>query len=125
MILCYPVITSGEYAHKDSFKCLLGEEASQELFDKMSLEKQVTEHAPQAFIWHTAEDGLVPMENSLLLATALRAKGIPIELHIYPKGHHGLSLCDNTVNKPEDVSAAAEYCAGWVQDCIRWIKEIL
>lgn len=125
MVLCYPVITSGRYAHADSFKCLLGENPAPALLEKMSLEKQVTENAPKAFIWHTAEDGLVPVENSLLLAAALQEKGISIEMHIYPTGYHGLSLCDDTVNKPEDVADCAKYCAGWVSHCIRWIKEIM
>lgn len=125
MILCYPVITSGKYAHEDSFKCLLGENPKPELLEKMSLEKQVTEAAPKAFIWHTAEDGLVSPENSLLLAAALLEKGISVELHIYPGGDHGLSLCDDTVNKPEEITEAARYCQEWVLCCIKWIKEIL
>ena len=125
MILCYPVITSGQYAHRDSYCRLLGEEPEPELLEKMSLEKQVTEDAPQAFLWHTAEDGAVPVENSLLMAVALHEKGIPVEMHIYPHGHHGLSLCDDTVNKPEDIGSAAIYCADWITHCIRWIKEVL
>ena len=125
MILCYPVITSGEHAHRDSFTCLLGENAKEELLNKVSLEKQVTEHAPKAFIWHTFEDGLVPVENSLLIAAALQEKGVPIEMHIYPEGHHGLSLCDETVNKPEDITPAARYCSNWIMHCMKWIKEIL
>lgn len=125
MVLCYPVITSGKYAHKDSFKCLLGEQADPTLMEKMSLEKQVNEYTPKAFIWHTAEDGLVPVENSLLLAMAMHEKSIPAEMHIYPVGHHGMSLCDATVNKAEDVNDCMRYCAEWVHRCIKWIKEML
>lgn len=125
MVLCYPVITSGKYAHDDSFKCLLGDNADPELKEKMSLEKQVNENAPKAFIWHTSEDELVPVENSLLLAAALQEKGISVEMHIYPIGHHGMSLCDETVDKPENVTDSARYCAEWVGHCIRWIKEIM
>ena len=125
MILCYPVITSGKYAHTDSMKCLLGDDPDTGLLEKMSLERQVTENAPHAFIWHTSEDGLVPLENSLYIAEALHEKGIDVEMHIYPKGHHGLSLCDETVSKREDISPAVAYCSDWVPHCIRWIKEIL
>lgn len=125
MILCYPVITSGKYAHKDSFLHLLGENAAEKELEWVSLEKRVTENAPKAFIWHTDQDGLVPAENSLLLALALREKHIPTELHLYPYGHHGLSLCDETVNKPADLDPYADYCSGWAESCIRWIKEIL
>jgi len=125
MVLCYPVITSGKYAHADSFKCLLGDNADPALMERMSLEKQVTGNTPKAFIWHTAEDGLVPMENSLLLAMAMHEKWIPVELHIYPIGHHGMSLCDETVDKPENVTDGARYCSEWVGHCVKWIKEIL
>ena len=59
------------------------------------------------------------------MAAALHEKGIPVEMHIYPRGHHGLSLCDDTVNKPEGIGSAAIYCADWITHCIRWIKEIL
>lgn len=125
MILCYPVITSGKFAHRGSFDALLGENPSEELLEKMSLEKQVTANTPQTFLWHTAEDGLVPAENSLLLAMALRENGVPLEMHIYPKGHHGMSLCDETVDRPENVTDGAKYCSEWFSRCIRWIKEIL
>jgi len=92
MILSYPVITSGEFAHRDSFDTLMGEKASPELLWELSLEKQVTVSTPPAFIWHTFEDGTVPVENSLMFAQALRLKNIPFDLHIYPKGGHGLGL---------------------------------
>lgn len=119
MILCYPVITSGEYTHEGSMKCLLGDEPDAELTAKMSLENQVTENAPKAFIWHTSEDGLVPVENYLLIATALHKKGIDVEMHIYPKGGHGLSLCDETVTKRDGLDDAAKYCSDWVPHCIK------
>lgn len=125
MILCYPVITSGEFTHEGSMKCLLGDDTNAELVAKMSLENQVTENAPKAFIWHTSEDGLVPVENSLLIATALHKKGIDVEMHIYPRGGHGLSLCDETVTKRDGLDDAAKYCSDWVPHCIKWIKEIL
>lgn len=125
MILCYPVITSGEFTHEGSMKCLLGDDPNAELVEKMSLENQVTENAPKAFIWHTSEDGLVPVENSLLIATALHKKGIDVEMHIYPRGGHGLSLCDETVTKRDGLDDAAKYCSDWVSHCIKWIKEIL
>lgn len=125
MILCYPVITTGEKTHPDSILHLLGENPDPELLEKMSLEKQVTENAPPAFIWHTAADGLVPVQNSLYLGTSLTEKGISVEMHIYPYGHHGLSLCDETVSKPQDIYDAVKYCSEWVPHCIKWIKETM
>lgn len=94
MILSYPVITSGEYAHQDSFNALLGDHPAEDDLDYMSLEKQVRPNTPPAFLWQTASDELVPVENSYLMAMALKKAGIPFEHHVFPKGMHGLSLAN-------------------------------
>ncbi|MCR5595355.1 MAG: alpha/beta hydrolase [Lachnospiraceae bacterium] len=93
LILNYPVITSGEYAHEDSFRKLLGDRYD-EMKDSLSLEKNVDPSMPPAFIWTTNEDGLVPAENSIMLALAMRKAGVSAELHMYAKGDHGLGLAD-------------------------------
>ncbi len=98
-VLCYPVISSGEYAHKDSIKNLLGSKFSPEMEEYVSLEKRVTENNPPTFLWHTFEDGCVPVQNSLLFASALKEKNVPFELHIFPSGGHGLSLADPETNR--------------------------
>lgn len=90
MVLCYPVITSGEYAHEGSIHLLIGEDKS--LLDKVSLEKHVNPQTPPTFIWTTKEDQAVPYENSLMYADALRQNNIPFSLKVYEKGCHGLSL---------------------------------
>lgn len=91
LILSYPVITSGEYAHRGSFEMLLGNQYD-ELVNEMSLENKVNKDTPKTFLWHTFEDATVPVENSLMFMQALRKHNIPFECHIYPKGGHGLSL---------------------------------
>ena len=91
MILCYPVITSGKYAHSGSFKNLLGKEYSKRKRE-FSLETRVTKESAPAFIWHTVEDQAVPVENSFLLAEAMRKNGVVHELHIFPHGPHGMQL---------------------------------
>jgi acetyl esterase/lipase len=63
----------------------------------VSLENQVTEDTPPAFLWHTQEDGTVPVENTLMFASALRRANVPFELHGYQHGGHGLSLSDPEV----------------------------
>lgn len=93
LILGYPVITSGEFAHDGSFDNLCGDDEA--LREHMSLEFQVTKDTPPTFLWHTFTDSCVPLENSLLFAGALRRKGIPFELHVYPKGPHGLATASD------------------------------
>ncbi len=92
-ILCYPVIALGEkFTHMGSQKNLLGQDASPELIEKLSNEKQVTAQNPPTFLWHTAEDPVVKVENSLRFFAALQNAGVPAELHVYEKGRHGLGL---------------------------------
>lgn len=89
VILSYPVITSGDCAHRGSFTALLGADASEEELEYISLEKQVTEDMPPCFLWQTATDELVPVQNSFLFAQALQEKKIPYAFHVFSKGKHG------------------------------------
>lgn len=93
-ILSYPVITSGEKAHQGSFQALLGAQATAEELKYMSLETQVTADTPPCFLWQTATDEAVPVENSYLFARALREKGVAFAHHVFSCGKHGLSLAN-------------------------------
>lgn len=120
MLLSYPVITSGEYAHRGSFENLCGVEEN-ELWKKLSLENQVTGKTPPTFLWGTFEDQSVPMENSLLLVSALRRAGVPVEYHLYPKGVHGLALA-NRLTKTADGRALQKECTTWVELAHTWME---
>lgn len=122
LILCYPVITTGEFAHRGSVENLLGEKAdSPEWLEKLSLEKQVTDKTPQTFIWHTFTDGSVPMENSLLFVSALRKAGVNTEFHLYPAGGHGLGLANRLTQNPNG-NAMQEECTTWISLVHTWIE---
>jgi acetyl esterase/lipase len=123
LILSYPVITSGEFAHRDSFVALL-QERYDELIHSMSLENLVTENTPPAFLWHTFEDGLVPVENSLFFAKSLNAKKIPFELHVYPKGGHGLSLATEETRSMYDKGPLQSECQNWITMAGNWIRNL-
>lgn len=92
--LGYAVLTSGKFAHRDSFTNLLGpqDQANEKLLREVSLEFQVDSQTPPTFLWHTMTDDLVPVENSTIFALALKDHGVPAEVHLYPQGGHGLSL---------------------------------
>ncbi|HBQ64067.1 MAG TPA: acetylesterase [Clostridiales bacterium] len=121
-ILAYPVITAGEFVHKGSFLNLLGPDPDPGMTALMSLENQVHEGTPPAFLWHTVEDKGVPVENSLLYAQGLRKLGIPYELHVYPKGPHGLSLATRETARSE--SQLNSRVSGWIHLCTGWLKEL-
>ena len=122
MILAYPVITSGEYAHRGSIENLLGD-AYESLKDEVSLEKCVREDTPPAFLWHTREDGSVPVENSLLMAQALSRQGVSFELHIWQRGEHGLSLASDQVY-PAGADRIRPECQEWIDLAARWLRQL-
>ena len=90
-VLSYPVITSGKYANRESFLALLGADPSEEELEYMTLEKQVTADMPPCFLWQTASDKSVPVENSYLFAQALKNSGVPYAHHVFSDGVHGMS----------------------------------
>ena len=123
LMLSYPVITSGEKAHQGSFECLLGDDYKNEEKRKaLSLEKCVTKDTPPTFLWHTAPDDTVPVENSLLFFRALHALDIPAELHIYPVGSHGLGLATEETMRAEDGYGVQEECQSWIGLAGDWMK---
>jgi acetyl esterase/lipase len=117
-ILCYPVITMGDETHHGSRDNLLGKNPSPELIKELSNELHVTKETPPCFIYHSAEDKVVPVENSLMFAGALRRAGVPFDLHIYEKGQHGSGLGFIPYDK---------YVQGklhpWTRNCEYWLKE--
>ena len=113
-ILCYPVITMGTNTHAGSKNNLLGKDPSPELVKLLSNELQVTKETPPCFLFHTYEDTAVPVENSLAFTAALRKAGVPLDLHIYQKGRHGIGLGD----KPPFA-----HVHPWANDCLLWLKE--
>lgn len=118
LILCYPVLAGGEYAHEDSFRALLGEKDCPELRELVSLDKQVAAQMPPVFLWHTFEDQRVPVRGVLLLCRELVRAGVPLELHLYPRGLHGLSLANPLVSGPERVLPKVQ---SWIRFAKQWI----
>lgn len=120
LMLSYPVITSGPFAHEDSFRKLLGERYEEEK-DGLSLEKQVTKDTPPVFLWHTATDDCVPVENSLLFFTALHNAGVEVEMHIYPRGGHGLGLANEETSTSNGYGVQKE-CQSWITLAETWLR---
>lgn len=124
MMLCYPVITSGEFAHKGSFDNLLDENISEVEREKLSLEKLVSKETPQTFLWHTFDDGAVPVQNSLFFANSLASNNVPFELHIYPNGVHGLSLCEELTAMNGQSEHINQHAGTWFKLAVEWIKNL-
>lgn len=116
VILGYPVVTAGEYAHRGSFVQLSGSEDTAK-HQPFTLEDKITAHTPPVFVWHTMEDQTVPVENTLMLVSALHRAGVPCEAHLFEKGVHGTSI------STAEVDAADAHRAHWVQLCVEWLGQ--
>lgn len=112
-VLFYPVISMvPDVTHGGSRQNLLGNNPSQELEDKYTLEKQVNAHTPQAFIMLSADDGAVPPANGIHYFEALLQHQVPATLHVYPTGGHGWGFRD-----------AFTYKRQWTGELEKWLRE--
>ena len=115
-VLCYAVISMGEFTHGGSKKNLVGDNPDPALVDLLSNEKQVSKDTPPCFIWHTWEDKAVKLENSLMFAGALQRAGVPFDLHVYEKGAHGIGLSQGKNG------VASDDVHPWGKDLVFWLK---
>lgn len=115
LVLCYPVITMGEFAHRESADNVTG--GDPKLRGLLSLEHHVTAHMPPTFVWHCVGDESVPVENTMLLTAAMQRAGVPYECHLFAGGAHGISMCNREVETP---NAA---CAKWRELCATWLND--
>lgn len=96
-ILCYPVIALGKpFTHRGSQNNLLGPDADAELVQSLSNETRVSNQTPPTFLFHTAADKTVPVQNSLVYYEACVSHGVDVEMHLFNNGHHGLGLAAST-----------------------------
>ena len=122
-VLCYPVISADPVvAHMGSFECLLGHlPLTAEETERFSCDRLVRDTTPPAFLWHTSEDECVPVQNSLRYATALANHHVPFELHIFPYGYHGMSICTRETLDGE-ITPGMQHAQCWVEESCRWLK---
>jgi acetyl esterase/lipase len=113
-LLIYPVISFDvSFTHSGTRKNLIGDNPSEEAVRHFSNELQITDKTPPAFLVHSADDKVVPIQNSIVYFEGLQNYSIPSELHIFQKGGHGYGL------SPEKGTQSA-----WPGLCIRWLKEL-
>lgn len=112
MILMYPVISFMDSSvHVGSSEALLGKNPDRNLLILYSNELQVREDTPPAFFVHADDDKGVPVENTLLMYKAMRAKNIPAELHILSEGEHGFGL-----------GTGNDHISSWTNNLKLWLK---
>lgn len=109
LVLCYPVITMGEFTHKVSRQIFLGAFSGKAEREKASVELNITSDYPPTFAWHNKDDNSVDVQNSIMLHKALDEKGIQNELHLYETGGHGIGL------------AEGKDAEGWIDKAIEFL----
>jgi acetyl esterase/lipase len=93
LILGYPVVSfDPAIMHAGSRRSLLGENPDPKLVEDLSNELRVTPQTPPTFLFHTANDPAVPVENSVRFFLALRQAKVPAEMHIFENGAHGVGM---------------------------------
>lgn len=112
----YPVVSmTAPAAHPGSRELLIGKNAGAALERAHSPHLNVPADAPPVFLLHAEDDATVPVENALLLRAGLRARGIPVETHLFARGGHGFGL-RGTPGKPVAV---------WPELFVEWAKGLL
>ncbi len=119
VVLCYPVLSAGAATHGATIQNVSGGDKA--LMQKLSLETRVTPDTPPCFMWHTADDAVVSVQNSLLFASALSDSKVPFELHVFERGAHGLSLSNDTVASAGTRAARPEV-AQWFALMLGWLS---
>lgn len=121
-ILCYPVIKlTAPIGHEGSGKNLLGGQHSEKMVDELCPELIADESVPPAFIWHTFDDQVVNVINSLDYAKRIRELGGEAEVHIFPNGHHGMGLSLRTDDEAELLRG---HVRQWSELLINWLRYI-
>ena len=105
------------------YPCILDSISPILAFPVPSLDVKVDAQTPASFIIAACEDGTVPIKNSLAYANALENAGIPFEMHIYEKGHHGFSLAEPTLFSYRDSAEYNAHIKGWFDLCITWLNK--
>lgn len=108
-ILCYPVISLTEFSHQGTSDFFSGGDDA--VREKFSIQKSVHKDMPPLFVWHTITDNAVDVRNVLMLAESCHEKGVPMELHIFPDGPHGMGVPDGH-----------PYVARWTGFCKDWLE---
>jgi len=118
MVLCYPVISCCEYAHRGSFENL-SDDRSPKSEVELSIDKNVDCATPPTFLFHTAADQAVPVENSLLMASALSRYDVPFDLHIFNHGVHGIGLANGDSPTP-----LVPHSDMWPKNLKNWLESM-
>ncbi len=114
-ILCYPVIAFDQKDHSQRKPTKLAWREPGPCVDRAVVERAASdgENAADVSVPHGRRHSAVPVENSVQYFAACKKNGVPAELHVFPKGRHGLGLAKDTPGASQ-----------WPELCERWLRSI-
>lgn len=119
-VLCYAVLSTGEITHGGTAQVISG--GDPDLRAALSVPERVTKDCPPVFLWHTVNDGAVPVKNSVLMAEACAKAGVPFEMHLFEDGPHGLSLGDEETSGGEGDFMYRPDVQSWFPLMLSWLS---
>ncbi|MCM1289644.1 MAG: alpha/beta hydrolase [Corallococcus sp.] len=119
VVLCYGVVSYDKSnTHISTFDVV--SDGGKIDLNKVDPVQLVTDKTSPAFLWHTADDTVVPFTNSVNYALALKKHNVPFELHVFQNGCHGLSLAtEESACNSETVNVSAQQ---WVELALNWLS---
>jgi acetyl esterase/lipase len=111
-VLGYAITSMETASYRPARLILLGAHATPELRRATSLDALVTSSSPPFFLWHTAEDIVVPPEHTYRLAASLASQRVPHAAHVFAHGPHGLGLAEGA----GDAAAWTTLAAAWIAE---------
>ncbi|ADD40521.1 alpha/beta hydrolase [Stackebrandtia nassauensis] len=93
------------------------------LKDELSPAKHVDSTVCPTFVWATSEDP-PGLPNALEWTRVLAEAGVPVELHVLPRGGHGIGLADGVEygGQGHVFIKRDAHTATWTDSCERWLR---
>lgn len=126
VILAYPVVSTAHKTHARTFEVISGKrfcDLTDEDKARLSLELRANSDSAPMFIWHTAEDQIVPVDGTLALTQRYVDLGLRVNMRLYPYGHHGVALA-NSITKRDYPYSVQPLAEAWVDDSVAWLKTL-
>jgi acetyl esterase/lipase len=113
LVLLYPVISAVAPYHHRSFDNWFDAGTPESLRADVSPEKHVTKETPPVILFHALDDTNVVADNSIDFTRACQAAGVPVELHLFPRGGHGRAFAYDAEVSPRWRTLLQEWLANW------------
>ena len=116
-IISYGVLALDVYARAGTtpLKTLIGDHPTQAQIDAVDPAKQVSADTSPCFIYSTTGDKTVDSRNAAEFYEALKAAGVPAELHIFELGAHGTHMGTDQPPAMHELTLTPTLIANWMQ----------